>query len=507
MGPPGASNFPLIGNALAPIIALQKQWQAASPIVLTNPNPSFVQTLLGGCLSATVGETCNFPGDGYSGAAMFDPNYKSPRSVQMNIGIQRELRRGTVLSADYIRNVQTHYLIGIDVNQTGNVNFFNPAAALQAINATNASFGCPNGAAGINCTIAAMGASPSISAYAANGLGAATDQGGSSCFSTLGRPCAFGGINPLAPPMGFFEPIGRSVYNGLQLKLTHNVQNPMRGVRGLNFTVSYALSQLKNSGGGAPADGTITAVRGDQDFLPIPLDQSNPNRYFGPSVLDRTHQISFGGYADLPGGLQLGLISHFYSPLSTTLTVPNTATGAGEIFRTDFTGDGTTQDPLPGTHVGSFDRGVSASSINNVINNYNSSVAGQPTPAGQTLINAGLFTAAQLKALGAVAPTVAAAPPGQVNLDWLRALDLRLAWKYTIKERLTVLPSVSFQNVFNFANFDLPGSMMSGLLTGSTGTINGTDYPGHFVNRVGVGTGVSSQGSPRAIEFGLSLTF
>jgi len=38
------------------------------------------------------------------------------------------------------------------------------------------------------------------------------------------------------------------------------------------------------------------------------------------------------------------------------LTVPNTAKGAGEIFRTDFTGDGTTQDPVPGTHVSEFDR-------------------------------------------------------------------------------------------------------------------------------------------------------
>jgi hypothetical protein len=31
------------------------------------------------------------------------------------------------------------------------------------------------------------------------------------------------------------------------------------------------------------------------------------NRYFGPSVLDRTHQLSFGGYADLPAGFQLNL--------------------------------------------------------------------------------------------------------------------------------------------------------------------------------------------------------
>jgi len=43
---------------------------------------------------------------------MFDPDYRSPRSVQMNFGIQRELRPGMVLTADFVRNVQTHYLLG-----------------------------------------------------------------------------------------------------------------------------------------------------------------------------------------------------------------------------------------------------------------------------------------------------------------------------------------------------------------------------------------------------------
>ena len=66
-------------------------------------------------------------------------------------------------------------------------------------------------------------------------------------------------------------------------------------------------------------------------------------------MLDRIHQLSFGGYADLPAGFQLSVISHFWSPISTSLVVPNTNLGPGEIFRTDFTGDGTVRDPIPGT--------------------------------------------------------------------------------------------------------------------------------------------------------------
>jgi hypothetical protein len=49
--------------------------------------------------------------------------------------------------------------------------------------------------------------------------------------------------------------------------------------------------------------------------------------------------------------------------------------------------------------------------------------------------------------------------------------------------------------------------MMSGLLTGGTGSINGTNYAGQLVNRVGVGTGVYSLGSPRQTEFSLKIVF
>jgi hypothetical protein len=34
-------------------------------------------------------------------------------------------------------------------------------------------------------------------------------------------------------------------------------------------------------------------------------------------------------------------------------------------------------------------------------------------------------------------------------------------------------------HLFNFANFDLPGNMLNGLLTGAAGQINGTTPQGH----------------------------
>src|SRR5260370_6337354 len=274
----------------------------------------------------------------------------------MNIGIQRQRKSGVVLSVDYIRHVQTQYLLGIEENHAGDIRYFNKAVALNAIAATNTKFGCATPAgAGVDCAISGLnrgGVGATISDYAGFGLGSSSDMGGSSCIAALGYRCAFGGFNPQAPPLNFLAPVGRSVFNGLETKLATNLDRPFRGAKTLNVQVSYALSRFENTGGATSPDGALGPGKADQDYIIPALENRNPNRYFGPSTLDRTHQLSFGGYLDLPGGFQMGLMSHSYSPLSTTLTVPNTAKGADEIFRTDFSGAGTTPYPLPETPVG-----------------------------------------------------------------------------------------------------------------------------------------------------------
>lgn len=497
-----------IGVVGSQIAAFQKLYQTDSPFDLNAPNPNYAGSLLNQGLGLT---------------GLFDPNYRTPRSVEMNIGVQREIRPGLILTADFVRNVQTHYFLGIDENHAGDVHYFNKAAALEAIAATNKSFSCGTGteSSSIQCAISA---GARIADYAKNGLTSSADFGAVCSFPSVvtsgtNYGCAFPGVNPKLPPLNFLKPIGRSVYNGLQVKVQRSMQHPYRGVQLLDFQFSYALSRFQNEGGA----GTGALINADQDLGVTALDNARPDRYFGPSVLDRTHQFSFGGYADLAGGLQLSILSHFWSPLSSSLVVPNTNLGQGEIFRTDFTGDGTVQDLIPGTHVGSFDRGTNASNINEVLAKYNNSTALQLTPAARVLVQNGLFTRAQLGvgdslcysnpnsapvgSLCAIAPPVQLAPRGQVNLAWLRALDLRIAWTYRIREGLALEPSVGFYNLFNVANFDLPGNALNGLLTGAAGQINGTARTAHNITRVGVGTGVYSLGAPRQIEFGLRIAF
>jgi hypothetical protein len=290
----------------------------------------------------------------------------------------------------------------------------------------------------------------------------------------------------------------------LQMKLTQNMNNPFRGIKAMNFQVSYSLSKFSNTGG---AQLTGTPADNDQDFVLQAADNNNPGRYFGPSLLDRTHQVSFGGYADVPGGFRLGLIAHFYSPLSSAIVAPNFG-DVGEIYRTDFTGDGTTGDPVPGTHFGQFDRGVNAGNLNALISRYNTTVAGQLTPAGNVLVQNGIMTAAQLSELGGVAPSADLAPPGQVDFTWLRALDLKLAWRHTFHDRFTIEPSVGFYNLPNFSNFNLPPNTINGILFGAgAGSINGTTRADNESFRVGNGTGVYGLGSQRQIEFGLRFVF
>jgi hypothetical protein len=286
------------------------------------------------------------------------------------------------------------------------------------------------------------------------------------------------------------------------------VANPFPGLRNINFQIAYALSRFTSCGSSSPTG----PASGDQDFVLTAISNANPCGFSGPEALDRTHQLSFGGYFDLPGGLQLGTIAHFDSPLANSLVVPSGQAGA--IFQTDFTGDGTpTGQLVPGTHIGEFDRGISAAQLNNVLNNYNRTVANQPTPAGQTLIQNGLFTTQQLQELGAVAPIIPLAPLNQADMSWLRTFDLSLAWDRSFHlvgdHSLEVKPSMSVYNLFNFANFDPTVAPMSGLLTGSPCQINGTvRRPDNCPSdRVGLGTGVYALGSPRTLEFGLRLAF
>jgi hypothetical protein len=466
-----------------------------------------------------------FIGNALAGSGLLAPNYRSPRVVQMNLGVQWEIGRGSMLSIDFVRAVGTHSLLGFDTNHVGDSTFLDSTAAVAAINATLAanplSAGCSpavgtgsSSLTAVNCYMARVPGA-NIADFARHGLDSANAYCDGLPCSVLGRgAAAFGGVNPLVGSNVMYFPIGRSVYNGVQMSLRTSADHPVRSVRHMDLALSYTFSRFKDNALSAGGAGVIA----DQDVLAPAEDFRRPTRFMGPGSLDRTHQFSFRALLEIPHGLQLSGIGYFASPLAVTLLLPQSGGGGvpGEIFRSDTNGDGTIGDVLPGTGLGAFGRDISTTNLRNVISAYDSNSANQLTPAGTALVTAGLFTFAQLTTLGAVTPTIQTPPASNVGLSWLKSLDLKLARPIRVTEGVALEPSVSVFNIFNFANFDAPQLLLSGILDASPGravnnaTKNCGSIPGlctAHASRIGPGSGVYSLGAPRQLEFGFRVTF
>ena len=153
---------------------LQQQYQAATSSNAAGSNPGYI----GNSLTSTINGTRTAP---------FYPQYQTPRTTQINLGVQHELRPGTVISIDYLHNVETHTLLGVDVNHVGDARYLNTQNALNAITATlaaNAPTCLPAGGivagaisqTAISCYLAQV-PNASIGDFAANGL----DSGNTFC--------------------------------------------------------------------------------------------------------------------------------------------------------------------------------------------------------------------------------------------------------------------------------------------------------------------------------------
>lgn len=496
-----------IGSVESQIVTLQQQYQASTQAAGPAQNGSYIGNTLADGIDVTS-------------TNLFYPAYVTPRSVQMNIGIQKEIRRGSLLTVDFIRNVSTHNMLSEDTNHVGDYRSLVVSNAQAAIAAVEANCGrgstvvstysgnCFNDpVTGTNDNGTWQPRPATISDYASAGL----DSGYGLC---AGFPCpnaAFPGFNQNLGTNQMLFPIGRSVYNGLQTTLKQDLSKSIPGVKHANLQFSYSFSRY-------------VATARDSDFINFPVDNANPLKYMGPNGLDRTHQISFGGVFDLPVHFRLSLIGHFDSPLPLDIRLP-TSGNPGGIFQTDITGDGTGDgtfgsngglgDLLPGTKQGAFGRDFGTNGLNQKISTFNTTMVGQLTPAGQALVTNQLMTQSDLTALGGVinggAP-LQSVPADAIGQGWLKTFDLGINWGYKIKERVELRPGVTIFNVFNFSNFTGPAIPFSSIIDGSVGSANGTTSAllhgaeGNFL-RLGLGSGVNALGAPRAIEFALKLTF
>ncbi len=512
-----ASNQPVV--VAQAIQDLQAQFQANQASVTGGPN-----------VYSLANSLANFGG-------MLAPTFKTPRVVHMSIGLERHMGERSMFSIDYVRELGTQFPLGIDTNHVGDTRFLtdgsNPdpsqntyAAELSAINSTlaanPASAGCPqalfagsSSQAAVQCYLSNVSGA-SITDFARHGLDSSNAFCGPFPCSVLGKQqAAFGGINPAVGSNVMYFPSGRSKYEGIHLTYrTSSAPNPMRRVRKIDLAVAYTLSRYRSNIAEPNGSG------GDYSLLSVAEDYNRPHLgHFGSSGMDRTHQLTFSPVVEFPHGPRLSMIAVLASPLPLSAYIPQQDGGgvAGEIFRSDISGDGTVGDLLTGTYIGSTGK-YSSSNLTKAISIYNANVAGRLTPAGQDLSNTGLFNNTQLLTLGAFAPLVQSMPGRAAEATWLKTVDLRFSWPFALGERFKIEPNFAVFNAFNFANFGGAGSQLSGILDAAPGTSlnnstspgvcgNSTTYCTSRLDRILPGSGTYSNGAPRQMQFGVRIVF
>jgi hypothetical protein len=467
------------------------------------------QLMQGTLQSVTASLAANYPPPGVpplfdqildTAGNVFFNEYKRPYGLMGNIGFQYEVKPGLVLGVDFLRNRGLHFNQITDLNRLGAADSLDVAAARAGMIAFHDSIGCgPSAdAAAINCAIAQTDPVSGLPLYSILDYSGSTFVGGAGLGAGSALDgFAFRGVNQNFRGMGFIQSLGVSTYTALTVSLRGRFGN-YGLLKNLTGSFSYALSRFETSSG-------------DQDFLSTSVLNDAPTGFFGPAGLDRTHQFSAGLGIELPKGFKLNTINRIASPLSQNAFLSPACSCEAEIFFTDLDGDGISEDPLPGTNRGAFGRSAkNGAALNTLITGFNQQVSSNTlTPAARALVSAGLFTQAQLIALGAVYGNGTATPlaaADQVGLDWFYNTDMRFSWTRKVKEKFAIQPMIEVFNLFNVGNYDAPGNRLSGTLDGSIGSINGTS-PNQRINRYGLGSGSFAAGIPRAFQLGVRLEF
>lgn len=466
----------------------------------------------------------SYVGNTLSAAGLYDPAYKQPYSEQWNFGIQREVFKGGILSADYVHNSSLRIGQTLDLNHEGAARTFNAANAQTAIKNTIAACGggtvasiiATGGCQGIHKGVTGSGAT--ITDFAKYGLDSGAVYAGGTNYTYAGKQVggtgsgagalggAFPGLNQVLGSGAFIQPIGRSGYDALQIVFRGQKAHPSPGLDSANLQISYNLSRIVG-----------TASSSDEFFSNAVYDKDNPTAFIGRLPTDRKHQVNVGGSFHFKYGPVLGIIGHFYSALPTTLTL-DTQQSTGGIFQTDITGDGTTGDIAPGTLPGAYQHQIQSGNLQSYINNFNSTLAGTLTPAGKAVASSGLLTQAQLVQIkAAIQPIANVANGASIANPTFRNMDVNFNYPLRIKrlrEGMQLVPGVAFYNVGNFANFSSYGGVLyntttagGSTYTGSSGITGLNNQAVQSSHRVARGSGTFDQGAPRSAEFQLRLDF
>ena len=411
---------------------------------------------------------------------IFPGDFKIPYSTQFNIGFQREIWGGHVLSVDYVRN----HAVGLPF-LLRDYELRRDASTLDAV-AARAQVARVLGGLTVDQWIAAN-PTRTITAF-----GLASDTYFTGKTAELTRDRVMTG--------------GYSLYSALQAKLVGRMTKRLWGMNNLNYQFSYAFGES-----------LATCGSGRVEFINNTCDNRNSNNrsYFGHTGFSNRHNFAAGVIFDTWGGIKLSTTVTAVTAPPFSIFMPALApiTGANAMFTTDLNGDGGAGssprgDLLPGLNLGNFGRDVkNFADLNQIISAYNQSVAGKLTPNGQALVAAGIFSEAQLRALKAVSPTIPLVPLGNPNpfASNPATFDIRITRPIKIEDAKFVkhLEIDPYFEVFNL--FNRRGHGAYGGLGGGFQSLN-FDYAAS--GRVGdLRDARAFAFGPRIIQLGFRVTF
>ena len=365
---------------------------------------------------------------------------KAAYSLQFNIGVQRQLRPGIILTVDYVRNRGIGLpILGVDYDREFDAGYLDVAAA-----------GAQIGRVLAGRTVDQWIASNPRGTIASFGL-----------FTDAVWP----GITPDFI-QALFQARGLTLYRALAVSLRGSSGVGSRWFRDLNYLLTYSLSRTQASSLVLNPENGSNAANS--------RNWNSPD-WFGPVAFDHTHTVRALLRGRIPGGIDLTAQAIFQTPSPDTLFFPligPAASSQGYPFIEDLNGDGRATDLLPGVTAGQFGRKVrSLQDVNRAIQAYNGAMAGTFTPHGEALIAAGLFTADQLRRLSGVTPAIPLIPDANPS-PWHNLLTVNvrvqrmITWKHSDGSR-RFGPTLDVLNLFNHA----PSRPYSGL-AGLFGQLN-----------------------------------
>jgi hypothetical protein len=427
-----AAGTPMTGQQLAALIGQIKATEAAR---------------LGNATDLSIRNIEVFKTNGI-GLSIFDHDTRTPYTIHATIGMQREVAKNMILSADFVmrRGVAfggPHGFFEIDYN------FFNRARVTATDPVTQVSTFVQNPIIP-QCTVAQR--------------------------SDPKAQCSNG-------PLSVYISASNSRYVALNMKLDKRFADRYQ------FTVSYSFSRY-NSWNPSPLGGVTNF--------------NNFHETYSANSADRPHRLNISGIWELPqlsdgnavlrgliNGWQLSTISQFQSapPLNPAL------------FTVDADNDGNSVLTMPGIKWNGLGRGVSADDVRKAVAAYNADVIARakPLPANPTaaqraacVLNVnGQLMCGPRTARNQVFPLINL-PADFSNGDTLLSTDLRLTRIFKIRENIRLsLIGESF-NLFNISN-----------LGGYTGNLQSADF-GQATTRTNQ---VFGTGGPRAIQVAARVSF